>query len=227
MNYLELVQDLAAETGTERPEEITGLSSPATGHQADLARWIRRACREIELEHTDWYFRRAQMSLSLSAGTNSYDLTSLVPDYDQIWPYVFPYGREWALLDDNRYQGVRYIRWDEWRGWVESQSEKEGRPRLFSVDPDDTLFVFPKPREAHTFKVDYAREATELSDDGDEPAIPDKFHSAIVFFAIVEYAGYDSATQVYQRASRQLNRVMMRLRNDQLPDTHVSRWNDP
>lgn len=221
MTYLELVKALARASGTENPAEITDVTALETTHQEDVKNWIDRAYRDIQSMHEAWEFRRGALTVSLTAGTRSYALSSSAADFETLLPFYYPYRREYVILDDQRFNPVFHVRWRDWRGWYESQDDHEGRPRYFTVDPSDNLIVYPKPRSAYTLKSDYAKTLDTMTANDDEPIFPSRFHEVLVFYALREYAGYDEAAGQYQRADRSYKRLMNKMAIDLLPQTEI------
>lgn len=221
MTYLELLKLLVREAGTESPSEVTDVAALETEHQEDMKAWLDRAYREIQDMHETWEFRRGTLEISLVAGTRSYDLSSEQADFESLLPYFHPYGHEWALLDESRFNPVFFMPWQDWRGWIEAKASHEGRPRRFTVDPEENLVVYPKPRDAHTFKCDYAKTLDTMTANTDEPIWPSRYHEVIVWFALREYGGYDEASAKYQTASRNMARLFNKMKLDQLPQIRV------
>lgn len=221
MNYLELVQALADETGTEEADAITSVTSPDGGYQRKLATWIRRAHREIQQENENWRFRVATAEFDLTADQGEYDISAQLPNFQTVRPYNAPFGTRYALMDDNRSWPVRYMRWQAFAGYWESRTDT-GRPRRFAVAPGDLLRVWPVPTQDYVLQFAYTLVPVDLEADADEPVLPEQYHDLIVFHAIINYAGYDEAQAQYQRASAQYRRLRLSMRRNELPEAVVS-----
>lgn len=93
------------------------------------------------------------------------------------------------------------------------------RPVVVSVKPNKDLAFGPSPDRAYFIGAEYYQKPTEFSADGDEPALPDRFHMMIVYRAMMFYGGFEAAPEVYQRGEFEFKRLMDRLTLDQLPTT--------
>jgi hypothetical protein len=71
-------------------------------------------------------------------------------------------------------------------------------------------------------RADYIRDVQDLTADTDIPQMPTRFHSLIVWRALIEYGGYDSASEVFQRADRNYTMGMPALLQAQLPKRWIS-----
>jgi hypothetical protein len=78
------------------------------------------------------------------------------------------------------------------------------RPVVIAVGPDQSLCLGPPPNALYTITADYFVAPTEMVADTDIPAgLPTRFHMLIVYRAMMKYAGFESAPEVYQRGSEE------------------------
>ena len=70
---------------------------------------------------------------------------------------------------------------------------------------------------AYTLYYDYQTEPVELEDNIDVPACPKKFHMVIVYEAMQKYGRYEIAPEILSEAKTDGDRLMFRLKLDQLP----------
>ena len=67
-----------------------------------------------------------------------------------------------------------------------------------------SICLGPPPDGSYTITGDYFVAPSERAADIDVPVgIPTRFHMLIVYRAMMKYAGYESAPEVYQRASEE------------------------
>lgn len=221
MNFLELVQTLAAEAGTASPADITDVADYSSGtgpdeHVADLVRWIRQSDRDIQLERDDWLFRIKEGSLELYPGDGDYDVRQAIADFWRVSPYS--QGARFIQTDNDRLP-VNFVTYPQWRGNFTRRRLKarEGRPTHFTVSPDNRLKVYPVPSTAVQLYFDYVRTPCMMTFVNEcEPIIPVPFRMLLVYRALMKHAMHDEAQAQAQRAQIEYQRLMMSMRNDQL-----------
>jgi hypothetical protein len=229
MNLLSLVQRLALECGVSGTIASTvGLE----GSQARLVTWVNQAWTEIQTKHDDWDFLRSSNILGLGAsfttvaGQSSYPLgtgagTCGVPasgfgkwDTETFRDYTTTVGyRNETHLD--------WIPYDVWRNsyMFGAMRSVQTRPVAFSVGPDKSICLGPPPNDQYTITGDYFIAPTSMSSDTDTPTgLPERFHMLIVYGAMMMYAGYESAPEVWQRGSQQYRKVMSELEAQYVPE---------
>ena len=224
MNLLELVKALAAEASTVSPSEITTVTDYASDpvpneHVADLIRWIRQSDREIQVERDDWLFRLKEGKIDMFPGDGDYDVTNFISDYWRVSPYS--QGHRYIRVGTD-YMPVEYVTYPQWRGDFDRRRLKasQGRPTHFTVAPDNTLKVYPIPSTESELFFDYVRKPCLMTiTDECEPVVPQAFRMLIVYRALMKHAMHDESQFQAQRAQVEYNRMMMSMRNDQLPET--------
>ena len=70
----------------------------------------------------------------------------------------------------------------------------------------------------YTITGDYFKVASELAATTDIPALPTQFHMAIVYRAILKYAGFEAAPEAKQEAKENYGPLIAALSADQLPE---------
>ncbi len=92
------------------------------------------------------------------------------------------------------------------------------RPNEISITPLKALALGPVPDAGYTVVGDYYSVPSELVLATDIPALPVKYHLAIVYKAMVAYGMYESAAEVVQRGQMELDKWMRRITDDQMPE---------
>lgn len=216
MTYLELVRELARATGTLRTadpvnSEIATLVD-ADDHLADLARWIRKSWVSIQLQ-SDWSFMIKSGSVDISQ-PSVVSLTTEIADFSRILPYR---GRWINVGDRERAHLIHYDQWERYKQLYRSP----GRPRFFTITPQDEMAVLPEPDVEYNLSFDYQKTAQELSADSDVPELPEQFHDVIVYRALVKYGGFDEAPAQLQRAVAEHQELMTQMHRRFLPEYRV------
>lgn len=229
MNYLELCQAVARESGT-----IAGLPSfttvaGATGRLAKLTAWVADAWRNIQNERTDWLFLRQEFSKALIVDQTQYTPASFGLEVLKWMPdtrtrrIMSVYDNSIGQADEGHIQQIPY---DRWRAMYNHGSHDANRPTVWAQAPDKQLCVGPKPDKAYIIRGEYIRTAQLLTADADIPIIPTQFHGVIVGEALRLMARADEALQVLAEKAQQYDILRTPLVNDQTADLHEM-WAGP
>jgi hypothetical protein len=91
------------------------------------------------------------------------------------------------------------------------------RPVVVSIKPDKDLAFGSTPDGIYVIDGEYYTQPVTLSADTDTPLLPARFHMAIVYRAMMYYAGYEAAPEVMARGDFEYRRLYSRMEIDQLP----------
>lgn len=212
--FLELCKDVRREAGLSGtgPSSVNG----QVGMDAKLVSWVKNAWIEIQESNPKWRFLWKNDGLiNCTAGMMTYDPISLGfdlrnYDIDSLRVYVGTIGNQLFMT---------YVPYADFRSnyLFGSRQVIQGRPNVFTVNPDNTISVWPIPNDAYVINFDYYRNPQELTNNTDVPVMPTRFHQAIMYLALSKYAAHDEAQIIYQDALMNYKRMMIRLQNDQLP----------
>jgi hypothetical protein len=86
-----------------------------------------------------------------------------------------------------------------------------------SITPEKDLAFGSTPDIAYVIDGEYYTQPVSLTADTDIPGIPDRFQMAIVYRAMMYYAGYEAAPEVLSRGDFEYRRLYSRMEIDQLP----------
>lgn len=191
MTYLELVQKAVRKSGATVTEPSTVFGQ--TGLAFLFVEWVREAWRNIQLERLGLYFRRSRdLTLSLVASTDEYSLPNTLES-------VNLRSLTCHLSNENE-TPLKFQTYDYWRLYVDKihANRTESKPQYFTFAPDNKLIVWPIPDEAYTVRYegilvpqefDYEDTAGAGTSDDLEPTnLPDQYHDAIVWQAVLYYA---------------------------------------
>lgn len=190
-----------------------------TGEMERIVAWVNMAWMAIQMEHPNWLWMRASATVATSTNDNSYTPSEFsTTNFGRWYPDSFRiYITATGQSDE---QHLIHMPYDQWRDLYDfgNNSTNSGRPVHFSIGPDQSIKLGPKPdATGYTVKGDYQKEPTEMAADGDIPGMPDEFHIMIVWKALMYYAAYESAPEVYQSAEKEYKRMLSKLRLNQLP----------
>lgn len=228
MNFLSLVQRLAVECGVYATQDIaTKIPSigSASGSSGRLVNWVNDALSDILSAHDDWDFMRssnllgAGVSFPTIAGQATYKLgtntgeVGIDPDTFGKWDrgtfrnYTTSVGfRDEIPMDD--------IRYDRWRNEYMMNANRlvQTRPIAVAIGPDKSLCLGPPSNGLYTITGDYFLAPVAMVADADIPlGLPTRFHMMIVYSGMCKYAGYDAASEVFQRGSDEYGRMYAQL----------------
>jgi hypothetical protein len=113
-----------------------------------------------------------------------------------------------------------YLDYDGWRDayLYGALRSTRSRPGMITITPDKSIGLGPVPAAGYTALGDYFAAPSYMAADLDIPTLPTQFHMAIVYRAMMAYAGYESASEVYQRGEVEFNKMMRRLTIDRTPE---------
>lgn len=216
--FLELAQKLRQEVGASGTGPSTTLNQ--VGEYKRLVTWVQDAWREIQQEFPSWAWNwlRGTFTLNTVAGTAGYTTTNagISANFAQWKPETFRirltsagYGSETKLI---------YVPYQDFRDIYELGPRIQGRPLHVTVKPDLTLALGPIPNDIYTIEGDYVTVPQELTADADIPLMPSQFHMAIVYLAMMYYARYEAAGEIYADAFGKYQTVLRRIAMNQLPE---------
>lgn len=226
MNFLEIAQAVARESGTAgtgvNPTTVTGQSN----HLLKIVEWVKSAWRDIQNKHSDWRFLEEEYTGSLSSGTREYSASDFNLTRHGAWVHsenwqdapVTAYKTSAGVADE---QAIFFRRYDDFRAFDLVGTARTGRPSLFTVTPSNTLMFDPIPDEAYTVKGNYKKTAQVLASDVDVPDCPERFHEAIVHKALMYLHADQEAQFRYQMSEARFRENMDALEDDQLPPVYL------
>lgn len=223
MNYLELVRELARESGTTDTADPAGtgiltLENPPVKHLEDLIAWTRKAWLDIQLQ-CDWSFLVREGQITTTPGEKTIDILAQVPDFRRLEPYFEPFRMRWIRLENR--DKLAAVRYSQWTGQTALKISRQSKPRNFTIRPDGLMELWPVPQAEYTITFDYLREPQILAEDEDVPILPLRYHDVIVYRALLKYAGFDEAQAQYQRAMPEFRKLMHDMGRELLPEIRV------
>lgn len=193
MNYLQLCQRVHSECGLSGsgPQAVTN----QTGVSAKIVSWVRQAWDEIQLRRPDWRWMWRESDLPLVPGVRDYNLRDELPDFGRLLPESVTLLREGqAYRTPLQMLPLRTFQ-DAYGG-----DAAAGAPAAFTVTPDAKLRLSAPADAAHTLQVEYQVLPQELTANLDLPEMPEAYHIAIVYLAVLKYAAHDDHPQLAQDA---------------------------
>jgi len=224
MNLLLLAQTLAEETGATPGLTVTN----ATGEWKRLINWCSRAWIDIQREFPEAEWMRNNVAFDTIANQGEYPYSTTIfstpattglADFGKWRQKSFRLylksagvGTEW-LLGYKDYNAFRdfYL--------LSSRKLTAARPCEITISPSKSLMLGLMPNDVYTVSGEYYTIPQNLILDADAPSVkfPEDLHYAIVYRAMMKYGAFESATEVYSEGENELNRMLNKIRMDQLP----------
>lgn len=225
MNYLELCQMVARESGTisgTLPTAVTG----QTGRLLKVVNWVDIAWRQIQNSRNAWLWMEAEYDAPdslTSAGTNRYTAASWSlsrfaewithPDTVTIYLQSDGVSDEGPLLE---------LPWNTYRALYERGEQTQDKPVHFSISPANEFCVGPVPDDTYVIRGQYRKSPQELTANTDIPECPARFHEVIAWYALLLLNEHDEAQFNVATAIRRYRALRDDLERDQLPEVWVS-----
>ena len=222
MNFLELVQRLVQEAGMPRPgpANVTGSSNQEWQNAID---WIADADIEIQLMKDQWRFMWAEFEFQTVAGQASYTQAQALANLTAGTEAQFfdeDSGRYFLTASgQNGEQYMTYRSWDNFRDiWLFGPNRTaQGQPQEWSFSPDRKVYLAQVPNAIYTVRGQVFRQPLRMAANTDLPRYPARYHMLPVWWALVNYAGLEQDSSVYQHALNMQGRLIGPMLRTELP----------
>ena len=217
MNRLQLAQRLHADCGVSGNAPATTLNQ--TGELGRLVNWIDSAWNEIQLFRPNWDWMLDSVSFQTVAGQYEYTPTqagvaSTLADWklDSFRNYLTSAG-----IGSEQYMNeMTYGRFRDYY-LFSTRVTSLAQPLDVAVRPQNkNLLLGSPPDQVYTVVGEYYKLPTVLTADADTPNMPERYHMAIVYRAMIDYGQYEAAPEVLARGNERFKQMMLRLDHDQL-----------
>ena len=103
--------------------------------------------------------------------------------------------------------------YDDWRDTYLYGAMRSAytRPIVVAKVPDNTLACGPITSAGYTLVGDYYRVPSEMTAATDEPSLPEQFHMAIVYKAMMYYGASEAAPEVYDDGAAQYKAILAQI----------------
>lgn len=218
--FLELCRAVESDSGTiASGSRITSVLT-ATNRQAKIVGWVNDAWKIIQNARTDWKFMRRGCSAILFPGQSWYQAGDLgitdLSEWGKSRPGYNPFtifDRALGRADESE---LREIEWEEWRRQFDRGVPQLGRPYVYALGPSHELCFGHVPDRDFQIRGEYRRAVQKLVNDDDVPSMPDAYHDAIRYQAMVLMGEYDEAPTLIATANRKFGIEYLRLVGSQV-----------
>lgn len=221
--FLELCSDLARESGAvgPAPAAVTG----QTGRQLKAVEWIKHAWILIQNSKANWSFMRGEWSGPVVLNVMTYSSVDFsitrfgewIGDYGTYRPVTL-YDPAIGKADEG---AISQISWERWKLSYDRGTHTANRPHEYCLAPDGTIRFGVKPNKTYTARGEYRKTAQVLAANLDVPDMPSRFHSIIVWRAIMLMADSDEAVEALTLARAKHTEMYGQMCRDLLPSFNV------
>lgn len=215
MTFLDLCKRLRQEAG------ISG-SGPASvlersGIEKQLVDWIAAAWAEVQGEHTDWAFNYNDFEFRTEAGKRIYEPGEIagLMDMSRWEKHSLSFYLETAGRIDER--PLEVISYREFRSRYDMGVPTQDRPQHAAICPLNCLQLGPTPEAVYVVRGEYYRAPQTLAANSDIPRLPERYHLAIVWRALMLYAASEESQALFQGAQINYSTLLGQMVRDQLP----------
>lgn len=213
-----------------------------TGEGQRFINWVQSAWNDIQTIHDDWAWMRSSYILNWAGDTQQPNsgMSFASVAGQAVYGFGSAAGQNGVLLANfqkwvrgsffahptanNDYQAETPLDWidfDVWRNtyMLGANRDVQTRPVAVAIGPDFSVCLGPPPAAGYTITGDYYTAPTQMSADTDSPTgLPAAQHMIIVWKALLDYGGYEAASDVYQRAEMHYDNLMSQLEVLRLPE---------
>lgn len=225
--FLELVQDLARQSGTLAGGTTIASVAGVTGRADKLVNWIASAWTDIQNQR-DWNWMKAEYTSALAVGTKRYTYSSFSLTRFRKWVTDTPFWLPVTLYDDDigvsDEAPLTQIPYDLWRTKYDRGTQTNSRPVEYAISPANEMCFGPVPNDDYVVKGEYWKSAQVLSANADTPEMPSDLHKIIVYRAMVLMGESDESASTIQVAQNEYRRMFHNLCAVSLPNIETG-WN--
>lgn len=209
MNFLELVRAVYEEAGVsgQAPANVAS----ATGEAKRIVRWVNEAYRQIQTRVLDWKWMLGTASVSTTAGDGDYAVSDF-SGTSRHRSWVHNSARIYKqALGKNDETPLFYQPYEDWLATYNIGNPSNARPLHFTIGPSNNILLGPKPDDVYVVTIDFRKSVHVLAANEDVPELPSDYHYAIVYGALMKYARFEAAPEIYDDAKEDFNAEMRRL----------------
>lgn len=222
LTFLRLTQLLVQKCGMSGTGPVSVVNQ--TGELLRAVNWINEAWINIQQSRDDWDWMRAPISFKTAPGQATYSQQQCgITDLAE-WLMNSEYC-SFRLYNESEGVGseihLSYMPYESWRNLYQYGSNRitYSRPMAITITPDQSIGLGQTPDSTDYVIVgEYFRTPSYFVNNTDVPGMPDRFHMAIVYQAMIYYAMYEEDDYLRQMAEREYNKIMGRMEKAQLPE---------
>lgn len=226
--FLELVRDLARDSGTLAGGVSLASVVEATGRAEKMVSWVRKAWVNIQNERADWPWMKREFQAPLTIGKSRYTAADLgivtrfgqwigdQPRAGGRWFRTFTvYDPATGQADENT---LREIEYDVWRERYARGAHDANRPTEWAVSNIKEWCIGNRPDKPYLVSGEYRLAPQILTGNTDVPEMPEEYHGAIVLEAMKLLGMADESPATSGAAISEYVLARQNLNRDYLPE---------
>lgn len=233
ITFLDLCQRTQQECGVSG--NLMSTTVNVTGEHLRIVTWVSSAIMEIQDMHPDYEFLRASVLFTTDTTKVQYTeadagiATGKLGEWHKhtFRNYLTSAGEQSEIF-------MNWIPYDQWRDtyFIGAMRAVRTQPIVLTITPSKSLAFGPVAANGYTVVGDYFVCSQPMVNDSDTlssvlvaagaPAIQgemvNKFNMAIIGKAMMSYASYESAPEIYNKGEEWFNRLIRQLASTRLPE---------
>jgi hypothetical protein len=215
MTFLELCQRVRQECGISGTGPLTVLNQ--SGEMKRIVDWVNQSWKDLQIKRTNWLWMRGAFTVNTVSGTGEYTkadagIAARFLQWDRLSFSIYKTAS--GLSDEVPLPYMDYILF---RSAYLTGTRLTGKPYCFTLSPSGQVLLAPIPNDIYTVTGEYFKTPQPLAADADQPEMPETYHDAIVYRAMMKYARYEAAGEIYADAEKDYKRIIYQLELNQLP----------
>ncbi len=209
MNYLDLCKGYVSELG------IAGGTGPAavtgqTGEMANVVRWIRDACLDIDNMWRDWRYLWCEYDVNVSN-------ENVPPPALPANPPAREWNRDslWINFGTSAAKQLAFVEWPRFRVMA-AGGIASGQPTEFTEMPNRVIRLNRRPANVTPLHAEYWRRPPVLAANSDVPLMPDDYHRVIICRAAIMYGNREAAGEIINGMEAEYVSMIDKLQSDQI-----------
>lgn len=230
--FLELVQDLARDSGTlAGGVNLVTVTTPSSGRADKMIGWIRKAWINIQNERDDWPWMRREFTAPLTIGKARYTAAELgIASRFGQWVGDRPTGRGvfrtvtvYDPIEGKADEGqIRQVDYDQWRAMYARGAHDANRPTDWAISQLQEMVFGATPDKPYVVSGEYRLSPQVLRENADVPELPEQYHGAIVWEAMKLLGIADESPQTASSAISEYVLARQNLNRDYLPEITIN-----
>ena len=214
MNFLEICQRVNTLSGLQG--SFSDVSS-TKDLQKNIAEGVRQGWISLQNFRKDWSFmiKRLQ-SFSSTQGQEVYTVAQVFS--------ALPVGER--DLGNYRAEGFYYnnrpVKKLRIGQYPLIDNTREGAPSWWIVNPSNNDLYINLPDASYTYDIYYKRKVQTLTENTDEPLIPEQHHNILIYLGLMNFAVYVGNSEMYAKNDEEYKKELGTLLREFIPSKDVT-----
>lgn len=219
--FLQLASRLRQEVGGSGtgPTAVTS----QTGEYKRFVDWIATADEDIQRMYNQWRFMVGTFTLNTVSDDGSYLASECITPVTDLRDWKTETMKIYLLSAGTSDETLlQYIDYQVWYEMYNTRSQTSSRPMYFTIGNDQSIKLGPIPNAVYRVSGEYQKSIDTLAASADVPNYPAEYHMLAVYGAMMMYARYSGASEVYQDANNRYKKMLNEMKRTQLPKMRMA-----